>query len=212
MSLLRRNPFADSERMPYYTLGLTKTVLVVGLGNVGKKYEKTRHNVGFTALDTFVEKNDGSWTLKKDLRSLVSQVNIGATKVILCKPTTMMNNSGEAVQAVMNFYKIPATEVVVVHDELDISFGQIRCRKGGSAAGNNGIKSIIQHIGEDFERMRIGIGPKLPEQMDSADFVLANFSPAHAKHMDSLKRESVALLTERIASGQLPHDTINFIV
>ena len=211
MGLFQKNPFGTESNKPLYTLGLSKTALVVGLGNIGKNYDKTRHNAGFMAVEAFAKAHDIGWVAKKDLKCEVAIGTISNTRVILCKPTTMMNNSGDAVQAVSQFYKIPTDQTVVVHDELDVDFGQIRCRVGGSAAGHNGIKSIIKHNGQEFGRVRIGIGPKTPEQIDSADFVLANFTSKELEHLSDMKREVTALLTEYISTGQLPHDTRSFI-
>src|SRR5690606_7475608 len=115
-----------------------------GLGNPGKEYEATRHNAGFMAIDNFVESNQEMepWISKNSLKSEVSTGRIGETRVIAIKPTTFMNLSGEAVQAVTQFYKISLDNIIVIHDELDINFGNIRLRKGGGSAGHNGIKSI----------------------------------------------------------------------
>lgn len=211
MALFQKNPYDTGESKPLYTLGLNKTVLIIGLGNVGKSYEGTRHNIGFACLDQFAQSHSFDWITKKDLKSTVAMGNVGPVRVILCKPVTMMNLSGEAMRAVQQFYKISEVDTVVVHDELDIKFGQIRCRVGGSAAGNNGIKSIIQHGGEQTGRVRIGIGPKTPEQMDSADFVLAKFSKEEQAELSELKKEVTALLTEYVASGELPHETRSFL-
>ncbi len=213
MALFQRRPQV-SDPVNYITLGLNKTVLIVGLGNVGEQYDETRHNIGFEALDAFAKANEfGTWTQKKDLKCHLAVHTLGDTRVILCKPTTFMNNSGEAVQAVGSFYKIHPNNTVVVHDELDINFGQIRTRVGGSAAGHNGIKSIIQHLGEDFARIRIGIGPKTPEQIDSADFVLKKFSKSEQAKTPELIRETNAIISEAVyANGQLPAETRSFLI
>lgn len=212
MALFQKKPDVGSN-MPLYSLGLQKSVLIVGLGNTGKQYESTRHNIGFTIVDALaVSQNFDNWTVKKDLRSIIATGTVGDTRVVLCKPTTMMNLSGEAVQAVSHFYKIQPSDMVVVHDELDVDFGQIRTRVGGSAAGNNGIKSVTQNMGEDYGRIRVGIGPKTPAQMDSADFVLAKFSPDEQTQLKNLIQEATAVLTEYIHSGSLPHETRNFLV
>lgn len=213
MALFQRRPQV-SDPVNYVTLGLNKSVLVVGLGNPGTEYDGTRHNIGFETLDAFAKANDfGAWTAKKDLKCLLASKTLGDTRVILCKPITFMNNSGEAAQAVGNFYKIHPDNTVVIHDELDINFGQIRTRVGGSAAGHNGVKSVIQHIGENFGRIRIGIGPKVPEQIDSADFVLKKFSHEEQKNLPELIRETSAAISEAAyATGQLPAETRSFLI
>lgn len=195
-------------------MGLGKTVLLVGLGNPEPEYDLTRHNVGFYTLDAFVEATDemGPWSDKKDLKCQLSHGQMGQTRVIAVKPTTFMNLSGEAVQAVASFYKIPLANIVVIHDELDVNFGQIRLRTGGSSAGHNGIKSVTQHMGDQYARVRIGVGPKTPEQIDSADFVLQRFSTSEQAQLPSLAKETNAILNEYIFGGQLPHETRSFII
>jgi len=210
MALFQRKPKTDTLA-PLYSLGLNKTILVVGLGNKGKEYTGTRHNIGFECVDYFVKTSELSdWTAKKDHKCLQSSGTLGDTHVIVIKPTTYMNLSGEAVQATANFYKIPPSNIVVVHDELDIPFGQIRTRIGGSDAGNNGIKSVTEHIGESYGRVRIGI--KATSPMDSADFVLSKFTAKEQKQLPNLLKETTAVLSEYIYGSQLPHDTRNFIV
>lgn len=216
MALFQRKPDVGSN-MPIYSLGLHKTIMIVGLGNVGKKYTGTRHNIGFECIDALAQSQgiDG-WADKKDLKSLVATGNIGDSRVILCKPTTFMNNSGDAVQAVAHFYKIEPTNILVVHDELDLDFGQIRTRMGGSDAGHNGIKSLVQHIGESASqrigRVRVGLGPKKPSEIDSADFVLAKFNDKEQKQLKNLLQESTSIITEFIHGGTLSSETRNFLV
>lgn len=212
MGFFQKKPqMGDSIQL--YTLGLNKTLLIVGLGNIGKEYEGTRHNIGFAAVDRFV-KDSGfpAWINKQDLKCHFTSTQLGDTKVIAIKPTTLMNLSGQAVQAVANFYKISPDKILVVHDELDVPFGQIRTRLGGSSAGHNGIKSVTQHVGEDYGRVRIGIGPKLHAQQDSADFVLAKFSKEQESQLNSLTKEASAIISEYAYSGSLVHETRNFIV
>lgn len=212
MALFQKKPIVGNDA-PIYTLGLQKTVLIVGLGNVGKKYIGTRHNIGFECIDALaVSQTLDSWHDKKDLKCTVASGNVGDTRVILCKPSTYMNNSGEAVQALANFYKVHGGSITVVYDEIDLEFGQIRTRVGGSAAGHNGVKSLIQHIGEDFGRVRIGIGPKTPEEIDSADFVLAKFGKEEQGQLPNLVKEATSILSEFIYSGQLPSETRTFLV
>lgn len=210
MALFHKKPQSESGNS-LYTLGQNKTILIVGLGNPGPKYENTRHNIGFECIDHFALKTGlDHWIQKKDLKCMQASGNLGESRVIAIKPTTFMNLSGEAVAAAVRFYKIPTENIIVLHDELDIPFGQIRTRVGGGSAGHNGIKSIMQHIGEDFGRVRIGIQADTP--MESADFVLSRFAPEEEKHLDDLKKETTAILTEYVYGGQLQVETRNFIV
>lgn len=182
MALLQKNPHVDRLRQQLFNIGTTRSLLVVGLGNIGKNYVNTRHNIGFKCLDDFTTKHDfGKWTIKKDLDSLVNINILGDIRVIMIKPTTMMNLSGKAVQKVVNYYKIQQRDIVVIHDELAIPFGQIRTRVGGTDAGHNGVKSLIAFIGEDFGRIRIGINGSKPDNMDSKDFVLSKFTLSEKK-------------------------------
>src|SRR5579884_964428 len=190
MALFQRRP-QMSDPTNFYTVGLNKTVLLVGLGNPGKEYEYTRHNIGFLCIDEFVGKTDemGDWMQKKDFKCLLASGQLGETRVLAIKPATFMNLSGEAVQAVSNFYKVPNGQILVVHDELDIDFGQIRLRIGGTSAGHNGVKSITKAVGEDYGRVRIGIGPKKPPRINSEDFVLQKFSAEQQKQLPNLIKE-----------------------
>lgn len=213
MALFQRRPEVGHS-VQYYTLGQNKQILIVGLGNPGKEYDGTRHNIGFEALGAFAEANDfDPWVNKKDLKCEMATARLGDSQVIAIKPTTFMNLSGEAVQAVAHFYKIPLERIVAVYDELDVPFGQVRLRTGGGSAGHNGVKSLIQHLGEGFGRVRVGTGPKEPEQMDSADFVLAKFSSEQQAQLKNLTREVNAVLSEyTYSNGQLPQETRNFLV
>jgi PTH1 family peptidyl-tRNA hydrolase len=201
MGLFMEQPKA-SPSVPLYTLGLTKNILIAGLGNPGAEYTGTRHNIGFECLDALAKSlGFPAWTLKKDLHGQITSQTIGDTRVILLRPATFMNDSGKAVQAVQQFYKIPTTQLIVVHDELDIPFGQIRTRNGGGAAGHNGIKSIIQHCQDQFGRIRIGIGNDFSAQADSADFVLGKFTATEKEQLSKLTPETTNILTDLIHSG-----------
>ena len=211
MALFQKRPQL-SNPLQYTTFSLNKTLLIVGLGNPGAEYKGTRHNVGFMVLDEFARKNNfDPWINKKDLKCEFTQQTMGDTRVILIKPQTFMNLSGEAVQAVQHFYKLDNSQTIVVHDELDINLGQIRTRVGGSPAGNNGIKSVSQHIGEDYARVRIGIGPKKPAQMDTADFVLQDFSAAEQAKLPAMLREVTALLSEYAYGSPVNAETRSFL-
>ena len=213
MALFQRKPQTSDPKM-FYSIGLNKTVLLVGLGNPGKEYDGTRHNIGFECLDHFVETADemDAWIQKKDLKCVVSSGQMSDTRVIAVKPQTFMNLSGEAVQAVAHFYKLNPADIVVVHDELDVDFGQIRLRVGGSSAGHNGIKSVTQHLSEEYGRVRVGIGPKRPARIKSEDFVLQKFSEEEKAQLGALKREVNAILTEYVFGNGLPNETRSFLL
>ena len=150
--------------------------VIVGLGNPGKKYENTRHNAGFIAIDALAEKYGISISEKKH-KALCGSGVIEGNKVILVKPETYMNLSGESVRSVMDFYKIdPEEDMLVIYDDISLAPGNIRIRKKGSAGGHNGIKSIIAHTGtQNFMRIKVGVGEK-PSGWDLADYVLGHFS------------------------------------
>lgn len=153
-----------------------KPILIVGLGNPGTEYENTRHNVGFMALDALAP-TDAIW--KKEKNALVTKCEIDGHKVILAKPQTFMNNSGDAVLPLMTFYKIPLENLIVIHDDMDIKVGDKKEKIGGSSAGHNGIKSIDAAVGNEYRRIRIGIGH--PRDFESpispVDWVLGKFDP-----------------------------------
>lgn len=203
----KKTSFYDSQ--PYYTIGNEKNLLIVGLGNPGKKYAANRHNLGYMSLDKYHSTHDFSnWTEKKDLKALISTGNVGSTRVILAKPTTFMNNSGEAVLAIQKFYRIYNQDTVVVYDELDVDFKTIRTRYGGGSAGHNGVKSISKLVGEDYGRVRVGIGPKNPPQIDSADYVLQDFNKDEQEVIAKIVTEVSSLLDEATA-GELPEHTVS---
>jgi len=207
MALFQKKP-DPGKVMSLYTIGLNKTVLIIGLGNPGKQYGGTRHNIGFAVLDHFAQKNDfPKWIVKKDLKCEISSANLGENRVILCKPTTFMNLSGEAAQAIQHFYRVYNQNTLAVYDELAIPFGQLRTRLGGSDAGHNGVKSLIQHLGEDFGRLRIGVGSERLEKVENSDFVLGKFSKEEQGVLPKILQEANALITEYVFGGKLPHDT-----
>lgn len=170
--------------------------LIVGLGNPTKEYENTRHNIGFMAIDTIGSAYGISVNTAKH-KALIGKGMVEGEKVILAKPLTYMNLSGEAVREISDYYKIPAEDVIVIYDDTTLDVGFMRIRKKGSAGGHNGMKSIIAHLGtEDFPRVKIGIGEKRPGQ-DLADYVLSRFpkedKEALAKVLDDAKK-AIALM------------------
>jgi len=160
--------------------------LFVGLGNPGAKYAGNRHNIGFMALDRIAADHGfGPW--KKAFKGLAAEGRLGDTRVLLLKPETFMNLSGEAVQAAMAFHKITPAQVMVFHDELDLAPGKMRLKQGGGHAGHNGLRSIHAHIGEAYGRVRLGIGH--PGHKDAvAAYVLHDFAKADQEWLDDLLR------------------------
>ncbi len=162
-----------------------KINLIVGLGNPGNKYEGTRHNIGFSFIDFFSKQTQSSITESK-FQSLIGSKNIGEQKFILMKPQTYMNDSGEAVKEIKNFYKINPSEIIVIYDDLDLDVGQIKIKNTGSSGGHNGISSIINNIGSnEFTRIRIGIG-KPKEKSMTNKYVLSKFSKDDQKIINDI--------------------------
>ncbi len=156
--------------------------LVAGLGNPGPRYARTRHNVGFLVADELARRAGASWRQRFNAR--VAEAHLGGQRVVLVEPLTFMNLSGEAIGPVMRWYKATPAEVIVVHDDMDLPFGRIRVRVGGGTAGHNGLKSIVQHIGADFVRVRIGIGR--PAHGTATDHVLGRFSDEEEAALDDI--------------------------
>lgn len=178
--------------------------LIVGLGNPGMEYVGTRHNVGFETIDRLSDAFSITLNHQK-LKGVSGQGSIAGEKVILAKPMTYMNNSGECVGAIARFYKIAPEDIIVIFDDIYLPVGQLRIREKGSAGGHNGIKSIIAHLGsEDFKRVRIGVGEKKPGQ-DLASHVLSRFSKqeqeAVAEGMDNAKDAVEVMISDGIAKA-----------
>ncbi len=171
---------------------------IVGLGNPGKNYDGTRHNVGFDTVDLLASRNNIKIN-KIKFKSLYGEGIIGNEKIILLKPQTYMNNSGIAVLDLYNFYKIPTENIIVIVDDIDIDFATIRIRRKGSAGSHNGLKSILYHLqSENFPRVKIGVGKKR-ENEDLADFVLSRFDKKEREEIDKAI-EKAALAVEAIIS------------
>ena len=170
--------------------------LIVGLGNPGKEYENTRHNTGFLVIDSFARKNNVEIT-KKKFNGLYSEVTINKEKVILLKPQTYMNLSGESVARFVNFYKIDIKDILVINDDLDLEVGRIRLRKNGQSGGHNGLKNIALNLGtNDFKRLRVGISKN--KQIDTKDYVLGKFSSEEKEILDKVIEETDNILTDYI--------------
>lgn len=165
--------------------------IIAGLGNPDRQYEGTRHNVGFDVIDRIAEKYNIAVDTKKH-RALIGKGIIEGQKVILAKPQTYMNLSGESVRSLVDYYKIdPDQELIVVYDDISLGVGQLRIRAKGSAGGHNGIKNIISHLGSQiFPRIKVGVGEK-PSKMDLADYVLGHFSKEEKVEMEDGYKEAV---------------------
>ena len=166
--------------------------ILVCLGNYGQKYENTRHNIGFMAADRLVEKRSLKCNRLR-FRALTEVIDFGGARVLLMKPQTYMNLSGEAIGEAARFYKIPADHVVVISDDISLPLGKIRVRASGSAGGHNGLKNIIAHLGTDaFPRVKVGVGaPENPEH-DIIDWVVGNFSAQEKKIIDEALDRALA--------------------
>ncbi|MBS0633622.1 MAG: aminoacyl-tRNA hydrolase [Verrucomicrobia bacterium] len=152
--------------------------LVAGLGNPGREYEATRHNIGWVVIEAFARKHGLSWKPSPQFEAEVARWDAGGRTIYLLKPLTYMNDSARAVSAMARFYKVPLASIIAIYDDLNIELGLVKVSIGGSAGGHNGVASLIGHFGEAFVRYRLGIGPKEPSQMDLKDFVLGKFTPA----------------------------------
>ena len=185
--------------------------LIAGLGNPGREYENTRHNAGFASIDRLAEKNHISIDMKK-FQALCGTGYIGGQKVLLLKPQTNMNLSGESLRAACDFFKIdPEQELIVIYDDISLAPGQLRIRAKGSAGGHNGIKSIISHLGTQvFLRVKVGVGEK-PQGWDLADYVLGHFSKEEQQVMqesfDRAADAAAALLSEEVQQVMNEYNT-----
>lgn len=174
--------------------------LIAGLGNPTREYEKTRHNVGFDTIDVLADRINTDVAERK-FKGLYGKGMLGGEKVILLKPQTFMNLSGESVRAAADFYKIPPDHIIVIYDDISLDVGHLRIRTKGSAGGHNGIKNIIAHLGtQEFSRIKIGVGGK-PPRMDLADYVLSRFPAEERKIMETAFRDAAEAAGVLIAEG-----------
>lgn len=174
--------------------------VIVGLGNPGNQYSATRHNVGFVTMDFMADRHEVKLTKLKH-KALIGECEIAGEKVLLVKPQTFMNLSGESVLDIMEWYKLKPEQLIVVYDDIDLPVGKIRIRPAGSAGSHNGMKSIIHLLhSQDFIRIRIGVG-KQPEFMDLADYVLSRFKPEEIEPMEDAVRKATFAIEEIMKSG-----------
>lgn len=179
--------------------------LIIGLGNPESRYNDTRHNVGFFMLDTLARQQGAEFKHSVKFKADIAECTIVGEKVLLAKPTTYYNLVGESARAIMDFYKLSPEDILIVHDELALPFNTLRTRQGGSDAGNNGIKSLNQHLGTETQRLRIGVWSELRDKMDDADFVLAKFSATERVQLVSIASLATQKIEDFIAGKLEPH-------
>lgn len=178
---------------------LSAKSLIVGLGNPGRKYRENRHNLGFMVLSKLAESHGISLS-RAERKALTGDGIIGSKKVILAKPQTFMNRSGEAVAQLLAYYKIPLDRLLVIYDEIDLPLGAVRLREKGGSGGHNGMRSIIGSVGEQFSRLRLGVG-RPPGQMDPASFLLKNFLPDEMPVVEIMIQEGSAAVETFLQDG-----------
>lgn len=175
--------------------------LVVGLGNPTPQYDNTRHNVGFTAVDRFMQENGGSFN-KNKFDALYGECNIGKSRLLVVKPQTFMNLSGTAVQKISAFYKIPTDKIIIIFDDVSLDVGKTRIRRNGSHGGHNGMRNIIELMGTDnISRIKIGVGKKPRPDYDLADWVLSKFPDSDKENLDTAIKKSNSAVKEIITRG-----------
>jgi len=175
--------------------------IIFAQGNPGAQYARTRHNVGFIVLDALAAKENVPWKTDTKFKAEIASYTASGEKVLLVKPLSFYNETGLVIRSLVDFYKLePVTEVLVIHDELALPFGTIRVREKGSDAGNNGIKSINAHIGQNYARIRIGIWNELRDKMDDAAFVLSSFTHTEFTQLkDMIEAKIIPLIADFIA-------------
>jgi peptidyl-tRNA hydrolase, PTH1 family len=179
--------------------------LVAGLGNPGRAYQGTRHNVGWVVVDALAKKHGLTWKQALQFEAEVARWDLGGGRTRwLLKPLTFMNASGKAVGALARFYKIEPTDIAAVYDDLTIDLGLVKVTTTGSAGGHNGVTSLLEQLGSGFVRYRIGVGPKQPTQMDMADFVLGKFTPEQQLIVNQKLDQYVAGLELLLSRGVEP--------
>lgn len=179
--------------------------LIIGLGNPGKTYERTRHNIGFVVADKITYKIlNTKYKLQKKSNSELAEATIDGVKIILAKPLTFMNESGVAVRALLDFYKLKPTDIIVVHDDKDIPLGEYKIQTNRGPAGHNGVKSMIEHLGtQNFTRVRIGIATlEMDKYEDKADFVLGKFGKDEMKTLDEVMDKVMEETNHLISNSQ----------
>jgi peptidyl-tRNA hydrolase, PTH1 family len=181
--------------------------LIIGLGNHEAKYEKNRHNIGFLAVDNFARQHLLEFSYVDKFNANIAEFRAKSAKVLLVKPQTFMNLSGDTVMKLVHFYRIPANQIMLVYDELALPFGIIRTRVGGSSAGHNGIESVIKSIGDNFNRVRIGISNSHLQKTDAAQFVLSDFMVKESKLFPKIFNITNGIVEQFVADEEIEPKT-----
>lgn len=178
--------------------------IIFAQGNPGSKYENTRHNAGFLLLESFARSQSADWRLADKYKARLAETSIAGEKVLLVQPQTFYNDTGVAAQSLIHFYKLdPATDLLVIHDDLALPLGTVRVREKGSDAGNNGIKSLNAHLGPDYARIRVGVWTPDRDLHGDINFVLGNFTQTEADKVKNDITPIVHTLIERFVQGDL---------
>ena len=182
----------------------TNMKIIFAQGNPGAQYATTRHNVGFLIVETLATQHAVDFIKKPKFHADIAEVRIAGEKVLLVKPATFYNETGQAARLIVDFYKLnPATDVMVLHDDLTLPLGTLRIRESGRDAGNNGIKSLNAHLGANYTRVRIGIYNELRDRIHDADFVLSNFTKTEADTLQETISPKVIELVESFCAGRI---------
>lgn len=184
--------------MVYYTY----MKLILAQGNPGSQYHDTRHNVGFRMLDAYAGSVGVEFTEKTKFHAYIAEHAAAGEKILLVKPTTFYNETGQTARALVDFYKLDTSNILVLHDDIALPLGTVRTRERGSSAGNNGIKSLNAHLGEDYRRARIGVHTELAERMEAAAFVLGKFTAEEQKILAETVRPTILEIITRFISDQ----------
>lgn len=196
MGIVTKKPILNEDISALYTSSLESLKLFIGLGNPGDKYAANRHNAGFMCLNRLADLSDIAWQNKPDFKSQFAQTDIGGARIMLIKPQTYVNLSGEALAAVADFYKLAPGDIYVIHDEIRHPFGTIEVCRRHEHFGHNGLKSIKNFLKGELQLIRVGIGPKRPEQISLSDFVLADFTANELEKLPSVTKEVCSLIGE----------------
>lgn len=178
----------------FYSILQVDMKLILAQGNPGSEYRDTRHNVGFRMLDSYTHQHDLAWVEKTKFNAYVAEHSLAGEKILFVKPTTYYNDTGSAVRAIADFYKIDTSDILVLHDDIALPLGTIRTRDKGSSAGNNGIKSLNTHLGEHYLRMRIGIWSSLADRMQATAFVLGKFTTQEHELLSAQQATAEAII------------------